>query len=183
MERILRAIENNPEATFFKIVDKGGTRKASGGAEESEALKDEIEREMDYLDDGTYRVLLGKVNNISERNAIVSIDYRKGEARTAPSRSTGGRFAQALGNFTLEDLKAAKEEGLAEGMREARLLRLEDKIHQQDRRMDKLEDALQRLVKMLDEADGEKDGKFGDTAIDVLEKVSAARELMKDFKL
>lgn len=181
MERIFRAIDNNPEAIHYKIVDKNGVRKVSGRNDDPEALKDEIETSIEYLEDGIYKVLLGKANSVSEKTAAVVVDYRKGEARQ-PANRTAGRFTQALGTFTLEDLKQAKEEGLAEGMREARLLRLEDKQHAQDRRMDKLEDALQRLVKMLDEADGEKDGKFGDTAIDVLEKVSAAKDLMQGFK-
>ena len=188
MERIFRAIDNNPEATHYKIVDKAGVKKGAGHSDDPETLKDDIETDLGYLEDGTYRVMLGKGNALTDRSATVTLDYRKGEQRGTglrPASGTGGpgRVTQALGTFTLEDLKQAKEEGLAEGMREARLLRLEDKQHAQDRRMDKLEDALHRLVKMLDEADGEKDGKFGDTALDVLEKVSAAKDLMKNFNI
>lgn len=182
MERIFRAIDKYPEAIYYKIVDKSGNRKAYGSNEDPEVLKDEIQADLDLLDDGTYQVILGKGQNLSGRSATVTIDYRKGEIISTPTRPVG-RFQAAVAGFTIDDLNQAKAEGREEGLKELRVMRLEDKYNLLERRFDRFEDAFNRLVKTLDESDGEKDGKFGDTALDVLEKVSAAKDLMKNFNL
>lgn len=181
MERIFKAIDNNPEAIHYKIVDKAGIRKASGSSDDPDSLKEEIETAIDYLEDGVYKVLLGKANSVTERTAAVVVDYRKGEARQAPSRAQG-RFTAAVSGFTLEDINQAKEEGRAEGLKELRVMRLEDKYTLLERRFDRFEDAFNRLVKTLDEADGEKDGKFLDKGLEAIEKLSAAKDLMSSFK-
>lgn len=182
MERIFRAIDNNPEATHYKIVDKSGTRKASGSNDDPETLKDEIETEIGYLEDGSYKIMLGRGNNLSDRAAMVSLDYRKGEARPVSQQRTPGRFTAAVAGFTIDDINAAKAEAREEALKELRYIRLEDKYDLLSREFDRFKDAFNRLVKTLDEADGEKDGKFLDKGLEIFEKLSAAKELAKDLK-
>lgn len=181
MERIFRAIENNPEAVYYKIVDAKGAKKASGHSDDPETLKEDIETDIGYLEDGAYRIMLGKGNALTEWSATVTIDYRKGETRS-PSARTPGRFSTAVAGFTIDDLNQAKAEGREEGLKELRVMRLEDKYNLLERRFDRFEDAFNRLVKTLDEADGEKDGKFLDKGLGVIEKLSAAKELMQSLK-
>lgn len=181
MERIFRAIDNHPDAIHYRITDKSGAKKASGHSDDPDTLKDNIETDIGYLEDGTYKIMLGKANTLTDRTATVTLDYRKGETRPMQTRSAG-RFSAAVSGFTLEDINQAKAEGREEGLKELRVMRLEDKYNMLERRFDRFEDAFNRLVKTLDEADGEKDGKFLDKGLDAIEKLSAAKDLMSNLK-
>lgn len=172
MERIFKAIDNNPEALFFKIVDSKGAAVGSGNGDDSEDLKAALETELDYLEDGKYKILLGKAHNISERNNSQIVAYSKGNQNTKQTMSR-------VGYFTAEDLALAEEKGFQQGKKEATLLNLLDRMQRAESDIQTIKNKINRVIETLDEADGEKDGLLGGNPVELM---TTAKTLMDSFK-
>jgi hypothetical protein len=179
MERIYKAIDNNPEALFFKIVDAKGTRRANSSADDSEELKEAIETALDYLSDGTYTIYLGKSNNLSPQRAAVSVEYKKGNTTPLTPQKMSGN----IGFISLEEAEKREQKAFDAGKREAVILDHENRITRNETDIRRIIDKMNELIKAVDSMDGDEDGTIGEKAVEVIQQFSAAKEALSGFSL
>lgn len=179
MERILRAIENNPEALFFKIVDAKGVRKANGQADDSEDLIEALTSQLDYLPAGNYTIFLGKGNNLSHQRATVTLDYKIGNAPITATRN----MSNQIGFISIEEAEKREQKAFEDGKREAILLDHEKRLARAENDIKNIITKVNEVIKVVDGMDGEEDGNIGDKAVQTLQQFSAAKEALAGFKL
>lgn len=182
MEEIFNAIEQNADILHFRITGGTAKRAVVGQGFTTEDMLNEVAIAIENLNDGHYKILLGKYSNLSEQRAAHIFDFTKGQPTNPTKTMSTGRLSSQFG-FSREDLEAAKQEGIQQGFQQAENLYIREKIGKHEARLDKIEDNFKKLVQILDEADGKADGNILEKGLDFMAKAKDGVEAFKDISL